>query len=74
MTVMAERESRRQLSGRVEIDNEYLGGERAAEPGQHGRGSPNKIPFVMAVSTVDDRKPHQIVIRCMLFTSDAVAG
>lgn len=73
MQVMAQRESKRQLSGRVEIDDAYLGGERAGKPGQCGRGSPNKIPFVMAVSTVDDRKPHQIVIRCMPFTSEAVA-
>ncbi len=72
MQVMAERESKRQLSGRVEIDDAYLGGERAGEPGQRGRGSPNKIPFVMAVSTTDDRKPHQVVIRCMPFTSEAV--
>jgi len=72
MQVMAERESHRQLSGRVEIDDAYLGGERPAEPGKRGRGSPHKIPFVMAVSTVDDRKPHQVVIRCMPFQSDAV--
>lgn len=72
MQVMAERESRRQLSGRVEIDDAYLGGERAGEPGKRGRGSPNKIPFVMAVSTVDERKPHQVVIRCMPFQSEAV--
>ncbi|AWN14236.1 Transposase [Salinisphaera sp. LB1] len=61
-------------SCRVEIDDAYLGSERAAEPGQHGWGSPNKIPFVMAVSTVDEGKPHQVVICCMPFTSEAVAG
>lgn len=72
MQVMAERESKRQLSGRVEIDDAYLGGERAGEPGKRGRGSPNKIPFVMAVSTTADRKPHQVVIRCMPFQSEAV--
>lgn len=72
MQVMAERESGRQLSGRVEIDDAYLGGERAGEPGKRGRGSPNKIAFVMAVSTTADRKPHQVVIRCMPFTSAAV--
>lgn len=70
MAVMAEREALRQLSGRVEIDDAYLGGERAGTP---GRGSPNKIPFVMAVSTVDGRKPHQVVIRCAPFTSKAVS-
>lgn len=70
MAVMAEREARRQLSGRVEIDDAYLGGER---PGKRGRGSSNKIPLVMAVSTLDDRKPHQVVIRCTPFTSQAMA-
>lgn len=69
MQVMAERESRRQLSGRVEIDDAYLGGER---PGKRGRGSPNKVPFVIAVSTVDERKPHQVVLRCAPFTTTAV--
>ncbi|MDA3919725.1 MAG: IS1595 family transposase [Salinisphaera sp.] len=72
MQVMAERESKRQLSGRVEIDDAYLGGERADEPGKKGRGSPNKIPFVLAVSTTDKGKPHQVVICCMPFTSEAV--
>lgn len=69
MQVMAVRESRRQLSGRVEIDDAYLGGERA---GKRGRGSPNKIPFVMAVSTVDEGKPHQMVLCCAPFTSEAM--
>jgi transposase-like protein len=69
MQVMAERESTRQLTGRVEIDDAYLGGERA---GTRGRGSPNKIPFIMAVSTVDERKPHQVVLHCAPFTSEAM--
>lgn len=69
MQVMAEREARRQLSGRVEIDDAYLGGER---PGTPGRGSPNKIPFVMAVSTVGQGQPHQVVVRCAPFKSDAM--
>lgn len=72
MQVMVERESRRQLSGRVEIDDAYLGGERADQPGNRGRGSANKIPFVIAVSTTADRKPHQMVIRCVPFTSAAI--
>lgn len=72
MQVMADREARRVLTGRVEIDDAYLGGERANDPGKSGRGSPNKIPFVMAVSTVDENKPHQIVIRCIPFKSEEV--
>lgn len=69
LEVMVQRESRRQLSGRVEVDDAYLGGEH---PGTPGRGSPNKIPFVMAVSTVDGKKPHQLVARCTAFTSQAI--
>src|SRR5699024_9749973 len=69
MQVMAVRESQRKLTGRVEIDDAYLGGER---PGKPGRGSPNKIPFIMAVSTVDGKQPHQLVARCAPFTSQAV--
>ena len=67
---MMGRESRRQLSGRVEIDDAYLGGER---PGKRGRGSPNKVPFVIAVSTVDDNRPHQVAIHCLPFTKDAIS-
>ena len=73
MQVMAERETGRQLQGRVEMDDAYLGGEHAAVAGQAGRGSPNKVPFVMAVSTTDDGRPHQVVIRCLPFTKQAVA-
>ena len=68
---MARRESRRQLSGRVEIDDAYLGGER---PGKRGRGSPNKVPFVIGVSTVGDNRPHQVAIHCTRFTKDAISG
>lgn len=51
-------------------DDAYLGGER---PGTRGRGSPNKVPFVIAVDTRDGNKPHQVAIRCMPFTKDAVS-
>ena len=67
---MARRESRRQLSGRVEIDDAYLGGEC---PGKRGRGSPNKVPFVIGVSTVGDNRAHQVAIRCTGFTKDAIS-
>lgn len=36
MQVMAARESRCQLTGRVEIDDAYFGGERAGEPVKWG--------------------------------------
>lgn len=49
MQAMAEREEARQLAGFVQLDDAYLGGERTG--GKAGRGSENKQPFVIAVST-----------------------
>ncbi len=49
MAVMARREADTPLSGRVEMDDAYLGGARAG--GKRGRGAPGKTPFVAAVST-----------------------
>lgn len=71
LQTMAARESRRQLSGRVEIDDAYLGGERS---GKRGRGSPNKVPFVIGVSTVGDNQPHQVAIHCLPFTKAAISA
>ena len=45
----------RQLQGRVEIDDAYLGGKRAG--GKSGRGSENKVPFVAAVQTTAEGNP-----------------
>lgn len=56
--VMHERNSRQKLSGRVEIDDAYWGGEHTG--GKRGRGSENKTPFVAAVSTTEDWEPDQI--------------
>ena len=64
MEVMAQREGSRVLAGRVEIDDAYLGGER---PGQRGRGSENKIPFVVAVETSLDGKPLRVCFEAMRF-------
>ncbi|WIX08340.1 IS1595 family transposase [Xanthomonas oryzae] len=47
MQVMAEREATRRLSGFVQIDDAYLGGERNG--GKAGRGSENKQPLLIAV-------------------------
>jgi hypothetical protein len=44
------------LMGRVEIDDAYLGGKRAGKP---GRGSENKVPFVVAVQTTADKSTLQ---------------
>jgi transposase-like protein len=49
MQAMAEREAPRQLSGFVQIDDAYLGGERNG--GKPGRGSENKQAFLIAVQT-----------------------
>ena len=57
MAVMAGREDRKRLDGRVEMDDAYLGGHR---PGKRGRGAAGKQPFVAAVSTGDDRRPRKI--------------
>lgn len=55
MQVMYERESETKLSGRVEVDDAYLGGE--IEGGKRGRGSENKIPFVAAVQANNQKNP-----------------
>lgn len=69
MEVMRLREDSRQLTGRVEIDDAYLGGERAG--GKRGRGSENKVPFIAAVQTTED---GQAVLACFApspFTKEA---
>jgi transposase-like protein len=63
MTVMLKRNGQRQLSGRVQMDDAYLGGEkRWSEGGKRGRGSPNKIPFVAALAT-HEGKPVAVHLR-----------
>ena len=56
MTAMAAREAQHQLSGMVQVDDAYLGGERTG--GKPGRGSENKVPFVAAVSLNDEGRPR----------------
>ena len=55
MEVMRQREERRYLTGRVEIDDAYLGGELPG--GKPGRGSENKVSFVAAVQTTESGAP-----------------
>lgn len=69
MQVMAEREDRRVLRGRVEIDDAYLGGEH---PGKAGRGSENKVPFIAAVETSPDGKPLRVCFESMRFTKHGI--
>ena len=59
--VMMERDASKHLSGRVELDDAYLGGERTG--GKRGRGAPGKTPFVAAVETTPEGKPVQLKLR-----------
>ena len=71
MEVMRVREDGRQLDGRVEIDDAYLGGERSG--GKTGRGSENKVPFVAAVQTTPAGQPELVCLRQQPFTTEAMA-
>ena len=69
---MAAHDSTHRLSGAVQLDDAYLGGERAG--GKAGRGSENKVPFVAAVSV--DSKGHPLYAKFNLvsgFTSKAIS-
>jgi transposase-like protein len=55
MQVMKERDDSKPLSGIIQLDDVYWGGERRG--GKRGRGSENKIPFVAAVALNDDGHP-----------------
>jgi transposase-like protein len=61
LQVMLEREAKKPLTGRVEMDDAYLGGERSG--GKRGRGSPGKTPFIAAVETTATGKPVRIKLR-----------
>ena len=56
MQTMAQRDARYLLQGRVEIDDAYLGGERAGSI-NGGRKAANKSAFVAAVQTREDGRP-----------------
>jgi len=60
MQVMLERVRQQSLAERIEMDDAYLGGERA---GKRGRGSHNKIPFISAVETTQDGRPMKVHLR-----------
>ncbi|NEV60349.1 IS1595 family transposase [Thiorhodococcus minor] len=59
LQVMLERDADRQLTGVIEIDDVYWGGEVHGET--PGRGSPNKTPFVAAVAK--NHEGHPIALR-----------
>ena len=58
MAVMARREGETPLTGRVEMDDAYLGGMRSG--GKRGRGAAGKTPFVAAVSTSPEGRPRKL--------------
>ena len=60
MPAMMEREQSKMLSGFIEIDDAYLGGERSGKP---GRGAEGKTPFVAAVQTTSQRQPETIKLQ-----------
>jgi hypothetical protein len=70
METMRQREDERQLSGRVEIDDAYLGGELPG--GKSGRGSQNKVSFVAAVQTTEDGHAVLACLSPRVFTKEAV--
>lgn len=70
MEVMRLREESRQLTGRVEIDDAYLGGE--LQGARAGRGSPNKVPFVAAVQTTQCGQPIFVCLSQRPFTSKSI--
>ena len=61
MQVMMERDAAKRLTGRIEVDDAYLGGERNG--GKRGRGSPGKTPIVVAVETTPQGKPVRLKLR-----------
>lgn len=72
MHVMSEREAPRQLDGRVEIDDAYLGVELPG--GKSGRGSENKVSFIAAVQTTDDGHPLFVSLKKLELTKKAIAA
>jgi transposase-like protein len=70
METMRQREESRKLSGRVEIDDSYLGGERVG--GKPGRGSENKVPFVAAVQTTEDGQAELVCLALRPFTNKSM--
>jgi transposase-like protein len=71
MEAMRVREQPRELEGRVEMDDAYLGGERSG--GKVGRGSENKVPIVVAVQTTATGQPIVACLRQQPHTHEEVA-
>jgi hypothetical protein len=70
LEVMRLVEADRQLTGRVEVDDAYLGGQRSG--GKTGRGSENKVPFAAVVQATEDGRPHLACLSPRPFTKQAL--
>lgn len=71
MRAMVHREALYVLSGDVQLDDAYLGGERTG--GTPGRGSENKVPFVAAVSLNKAGHPLRVKLNPVTgFTHEAI--
>jgi hypothetical protein len=55
LQVMKEQDNQTPLSGVIEVDDAYWGGERHGA--KSGRGSPNKVPFIAALPCDEDGHP-----------------
>jgi transposase-like protein len=68
---MAQQDRAHRLSGAVQLDDAYLGGERTG--GKAGRGSENKVAFVAAVSLNGQGHPMHLKLNLVSgFTSQAI--
>ena len=67
MAVMARREGETRLTGRVEMDDAYLGGVRSG--GKRGRGAAGQTPFVAAVSTSPEGRPGKLKLAPVILVS-----
>jgi len=76
MQVMKERDDGKALSGTIQLDDVYWGGERRGHKAhKRGRGSANKTPFVAAVAVNEEGHPtrmHMCVVKG--FRSKAIAA
>lgn len=72
LLAMMEKDLKTPLQGDVQVDDAYLGGEH---PGAPGRGSPNKVPIIAAVSLSDQGHPLQMKATPVSgFTTQAVTA
>ena len=69
---MSDRETHYTLSGQVQVDDAYFGGELSG--GKAGRGSENKVPFVAALAFDEAGHPLRVKLTPVSgFTSKAIA-